>query len=135
MIFLKKYKPLFLILICIVLMYAIHRSLTFLLEWNSVYAGFRFSLEKLYLCFGLASLLIIFVLLKVKQRNFDQIGMAFMALITIKMFVFYFVFKSVISSEISETEWERTNFIILFMAFLILETVVSAQILKSQEKK
>lgn len=135
MIFLKKYKPLFLILICIVLMYAIHRSLTFLLEWNSVYAGFRFSLEKLYLCFGLAFLLIIFVLLKVKQRNFDQIGMAFMALITIKMFVFYFVFKSVISSEISETEWERTNFIILFMAFLILETVVSAQILKSQEKK
>lgn len=135
MIFLKKYKPLFLILICVVLMYAIHRSLTFLLEWNSVYAGFRFSLEKLYLCFGLASLLIIFVLLKVKQRNFDQIGMAFMALITIKMFVFYFIFKSVISSEISETEWERTNFIILFMAFLILETVVSSQILKSQEKK
>lgn len=133
--FTQKYRPLFLTLISVVLMYVIHKSLIFLLEWNSVFEGFRFSLEKLYLCFGLASLLIIFVLLKVKERNFDQIGMAFMGLITVKMFVFYFVFKSVISSKASDIEWERINFIVLFMAFLILETVVSAQILKSSEKK
>lgn len=131
----KKYYPLLLVLLSTILLYAIHKSAVVFSGWKELFSGFHYSLEMLYLAFGLASLLIVFLLIKVKERNFDQIGLAFMALITIKMFVFYFVFRPVISSKASETDWERVNFIVLFMTFLILETVVSAQILKSSERK
>lgn len=131
----KKYSPVFLVILCVALLYAVHKSIIYLSDQSAIYSSFHYSLEKLYLAFGLASLLIVFILLKVKERNFDQIGMAFMVLITIKMATFYFVFKPVITARTDEAQWERTNFIILFMAFLILETLISVKILKSSEAK
>ncbi|MFA5556451.1 MAG: DUF6168 family protein [Flavobacteriaceae bacterium] len=128
----KKYSPFFLVILCTVLLFFVHKSIVTFSGWNEVFNEFHYALEKLYLVFGLASLLIIFILIKVKQRNFDQIGMTFMALITVKMATFYFVFKSVITDRTDEVQWERTNFIILFMTFLIMETLISAQILKSK---
>jgi hypothetical protein len=131
----KKYNPIFLVILSVILLFAIHKSIVHFSGWNDIYSSFHYSLERLYLAFGLASLLIIFILIKVKERNFDQIGMAFMVLITVKMATFYFVFKPVISNRTDDAQWERTNFIILFMAFLILETLISAKILKSSEPK
>lgn len=131
----KKYSPIFLVILSVILLFAIHKSIVHFSGWNDIYNTFHYSLEQLYLAFGLASLLIIFILIKVKERNFDQIGMAFMVLITVKMATFYFVFKPVISNRTDDAQWERTNFIILFMAFLILETLISAKILKSSEPK
>lgn len=131
----KKYAPVFFTLIWVILLYAIHKTTILFLDWSAIYSNFHYSLETLYTAFGLASLLIIFILIRVKQRNFDQIGMAFMVLITVKMATLYFVFKPVISNREDEMQWERTNFIILFMAFLILETLTSAKILKSTEPK
>jgi hypothetical protein len=131
----KKYSPIFLVILSVILLFAIHKSIVHFSGWNDIYSTFHYSLEQLYLAFGLASLLIIFILIKVKERNFDQIGMAFMVLITVKMATFYFVFKPVISNRTDDAQWERTNFIILFMAFLILETLISAKILKSSEPK
>ena len=128
----KKYSPFFLVILCTVLLFFVHKSVVAFSGWNDVFNEFHYALEKLYLVFGLASLLIIFILIKVKERNFDQVGMAFMALITVKMATFYFVFKSVITDRTDEAQWERTNFIILFMTFLIMETLISTQILKSK---
>lgn len=130
----KKYTPILRVILSTIVLYAVHKSVIAFADWNKIFDEFHYALEKLYIVFGLASLLIVFILIKVKQRNFDQVGMAFMVLITVKMSSFYFVFRPVISNRGDETRWERINFIILFMVFLILETLISAQILKSKPK-
>ncbi len=122
-----------LVIIGTIILFAIHKFAVGYLDLTAEFSNFIFSLEHLYLCFGIASLAIISVLLVIKKRNFDQIGMSFMALITVKLIVFFTVFKPIISKDNTESGIERTNFIILFMVFLLWETFVSAQILKSKD--
>lgn len=122
-----------LVIIGTIILFAIHKFAVGYLDLTAEFSNFNFSLEHLYLCFGIASLAIVSVLLVIKKRNFDQIGMSFMALITVKLIVFFAVFKPIISKDNTESGIERTNFIILFMVFLLWETFVSAQILKSKD--
>jgi hypothetical protein len=129
----KKYSPILLVIIGTIILFAIHKFAVGYLDLTAEFSNFNFSLEHLYLCFGIASLAIVSVLLVIKKRNFDQIGMSFMALITVKLIVFFTVFKPIISKDNTESGIERTNFIILFMVFLLWETFVSAQILKSKD--
>lgn len=123
-----------LVIVGIILLFAIHKFAISYLHLTAAFSHFHFSLEHLYLYFGIASLVIVSVLLIIKKRNFDQIGMSFMALITVKLIVFYLIFKPIIAKDHTEAGIERTNFIILFMVFLLWETFVSAQILKSKDK-
>lgn len=132
--FSKKYSSVVLVLIISMVLYFVHKSVVGFMELRDVFSSFNMSLELLYSVFGLVAALIIFVLLLVKEKDYNQIGMAFLGLITLKMIVVYFVFKPNIPKNIEGTNYEKINFIVLFILFLIIEVVVATRILNAKKE-
>ncbi len=132
--FSKKYSSVVLVLIISLVFYLLHKTVIYFLGLSEVFSEFNTPLELLYFVFGLISALITFALLIVKEKDYNQVGMTFLGMITLKMIVVYFIFKPRIPNVIEGINYEKINFIILFILFLIIETIVTAKILNSKNK-
>jgi len=131
--FSKKYSLVVLVLIISFLAYFIHKGIIYFLGLSDVFSSFNTSIELLYFVLGFVATLITFVLVLVKEKDYNQIGMAFLGLITLKMIVVYFVFKPTIPKDVEGTNYEKINFIVLFIAFLLIETIMAARILNTKK--
>lgn len=90
---------------------------------------FRYSLPQLYGFFFVFSLLIIGILIKVKQKNLDSVGNAFMALTCVKMVLAYLLLHPILDARHAQVSAEKTNFFITFALFLTIETVIAIRML------
>lgn len=131
--FSKKYSLVVLVLIISFLAYFIHKGIIYFLGLSDVFSSFNTSIELLYFVLGFVATLITFVLVLVKEKDYNQIGMAFLGLITLKMIVVYFVFKPTIPKDVEGANYEKINFIVLFIAFLLIETIMAARILNTKK--
>ena len=73
---LKTYKPLLGLLVLAALAYVLHKLAFYFLKINT--QTFYYSIETLYLMFLGLSILVFIVLLKVKEKSFDNVGMSFL---------------------------------------------------------
>lgn len=128
--FSKKYSSILAVLISSVVLYFVHKGFVGALGLSAIFSNFNTPLELLYFVFGLAASLITFVLIFVKDKDYNQVGMAFLGLITVKMIAVYLVFKPKIPTITGAVNYEKINFIILFILFLVIETIVAIKILK-----
>ena len=128
---LKNYKTFRFLLISVVIAYVLHKLIFYFFKINQ--ETFYYSLERLYAVFSALSFIIIFILLKIKERNFDQLGMSFLLLTSSKMVFYYFLLKPILKIRHYDSPTEKINFFVLFVLFLTIEVVVTIRILSEKQ--
>ena len=111
--------------------YVIHKLIFYVFKINQEF--FYYSLEKLYGIFFVLSFIIISILLKIRERNFDQVGMSFLLLTSIKMIFYYLLLRPILNNTQFDITIEKNNFFVLFILFLTIETVVTISILSKKQ--
>ena len=69
---LKKYRPILEVVFLSILVYLAHKLVFFLNENNPKLQGFNFSIETIYEFFFTCSIIIVFVLIIVKEKNYFE---------------------------------------------------------------
>ena len=128
---LKNYKPLLPLLALAGLAYVVHKAAFYLLNIDE--ATFYYSLETLYLLFLGLSIMVFVVLLKVKERSFDNVGMSFLLTTSIKMIVCYLILKPILQVTFQNNAVEKKNFFMMFILFLAIETILTIRILNEKQ--
>lgn len=127
----KNYKPLLSLFTLVGLAYVLHRNAFYLLGIND--ATFYYSIETLYLIFLVLSIIVFVVLLKVKERSFDNVGMSFLLSTSIKMLVCYLILKPILQIATENNAIEKKNFFMMFILFLAIETILTIRILNKNQ--
>jgi hypothetical protein len=120
--FKKSIKPLGILGTIIFMSYCIHQIIFKTVGFSTT--TFQYSLNQLYLFFGLFSFVIVLVLIKVKEKNLDIVGNTFLLLTSVKMMVCYVFGRPIIKGHIVNS-LEKWNFFTLFVLFLLFETLVT----------
>jgi glucose uptake protein GlcU len=127
----KQYNPFLALLAIVALTYLLHKIVFY--SFNIDDSAFHYSLEVLYLFFFALSGIILKVLLVVKEKSFDNVGMSFLLATSVKMVICYLILRPLLQIPKSENTTERMNFFMLFIIFLAIETLLTIRIVN--EKK
>jgi len=100
-------------------------------QWEE---SFVYSLPLLYAFFGLFSITIISILYFIKKININNVGYVFLLLTSIKMAIAYVFLKPILEINLPKTKTEKISFFIVFIYFLILETISAIKILNPKNK-
>ncbi|TRX40417.1 hypothetical protein [Flavobacterium restrictum] len=128
---LKNYKPLFFLTAFVGLAYGIHKGIFYSLKINT--QTFQYSTEFLYALFLLFTLVIAIVLLTVKVKSFDNVGMSFLLATSIKMMVCYLILRPLLQATGAESSMEKINFFITFIVFLAIETLFTIRLVNEKQ--
>ena len=114
-----------------VLLYAIHKMVFY--GFSIKQESFHYSLEMLYLFFFVLSAIILMVLLIIKGRSFDNVGMSFLLATSVKMIFCYLVLRPLLQTPTPNNPIERINFFILFIVFLTIETLFTIRLVNEKQ--
>jgi hypothetical protein len=128
---LKNQKPLLSLALLAGVAYLLHKFIFYVLKIDV--RSFQYSLEVLYLLFFAMSTLIFIVLLKVKEKSFDNVGMSFLLGTSIKMVFCYLILKPILHIVTYDNKIEKVNFFGMFILFLLMETVLTIRIVKEKQ--
>jgi hypothetical protein len=128
---LKNYQPLLNLLLISVVVFGLHEAFFFIFGVRDI-EGFQLLLVRVYAFFILCSAVIIFILIKVKEKSIDNVGSTFLLLTCLKMAAAYVFLKQLVNAEGSNPGFERANFFIVFAIFLAIETILTIRILNKR---
>lgn len=129
----NKYKPFLEILLVSVFAFFLHKTVFFLFDFHLIYATFYYSLLELYSFFTICSLVIIFILIKVKQADINNVGNAFLLLTLVKIAITFAFLSPLLASSSKYIHTEKMNSFMIFAVFLTIETVVTIRILNNKQ--
>ncbi len=129
----KKYQPILEVLVISALVYLAHKLVFFLNGNNPKFQGYYFSIETIYEFFFICSVIIIFILIKVKEKNIDNVGYTFLLVTCIKMAASYAILSPILHSGNPNVRIEKLNFFVIFALFLTIETIVTIRILSNKQ--
>jgi hypothetical protein len=95
-------------------------------------AGFHLLLARVYAFFLLCSAVIVFILIKIRQRSIDHVGSIFLLLTCLKMGAAYVFLKQLSDPESEYAGVEKANFLLIFCAFLAIETILTIRLLNKR---
>lgn len=124
----EKLKTILLAVAISFLAYLINKSVSLLPDYSASYDGFHYSLEALYAVFTLFTIIILTILLFVKDKNLDQVGMTFLLITSVKMGICFFIVRPVLIAS-NENLVEKINFFMIFILFLAIETIITIRLL------
>ncbi len=125
----KKYQPVLEVLLVSILLYIGHKLFFAFSQYNEISPSFSYSIETLYIFFTVCSLILLFVLIKVKEKNIDNVGHTYLLITFIKMGLAYFFLYTILNSNQEDLKIEKINFFIVFALFLTMETAISIRLL------
>ena len=94
---------------------------------------FTYSLVSLYLLFGILSVGVVLTVFQVRKRNFDSVGMSFLIATSVKMMICSLFLRPILKSISVTAAIEKTNFFMMFIVFLAIETIVTILILNEKQ--
>ncbi|KQO34173.1 hypothetical protein ASF10_00170 [Flavobacterium sp. Leaf82] len=127
---LKNYKPILHLFIFALAAYILHKAAFLVLELNT--QNFYYSIEFLYLIFFGLSALLYLILLIVKKKNFEIIGMAFLFGTFTQMLLGYLILRPILENKSEEVMVEKVSFFITFILFLLFETLLTVRLLNEK---
>jgi hypothetical protein len=130
---LKNYKPIFSVLSISIVLYLLHKIVFFVFEKKVATDHFYYPLETVYLFFGTLSIIVVFILLIIKQKSFDNVGMLFLLITSVKMIFCYLFIMPILNVANTNYAIEKINFFVLFILFLAIETIVTIRILNNKQ--
>ena len=128
---LKKARPLIEVSLLALLFFILHKLYFVLPSTSDI--GFYYSIETIYGFFFAASLMIIFILMVIKQKNIDSVGHVFLLITSLKIVGAYFLLRQIIINGSEGLNTEKLHFYIVFAVFLTIETVVTIRILNKKQ--
>lgn len=128
-----EYKLLLKMLISAVIVYGIHKLLFSQILASGTEEKFIYSLELLYCFFFFASILISLVLFGVSKKNINNVGFTFLFLTILKMGIAFFFLQPILKAAATQMSLEKKNFLVIFLIFLTIETVVAIKILNNKQ--
>lgn len=131
MIHFKQYKAFLTLFIIAALAYLLHKIIFY--SFNIDDDTFHYSLEVLYLFFFILSSIIFKVLLVVKEKSFDNVGMSFLLATSVKMVICYLILRPLLQIQRTNNPTERINFFVLFIVFLAIETVLTIRLVNEKQ--
>lgn len=130
----KKYASLYyLFLIALPIALFNFLILKFLLP-AAVYTSFYYSVFALYFLFTLASAIILLVLIKIKEKNQEQIGYVFLVATSIKLVFCYLLLLPVLNKTATDSNSEKINFFMIFILFLAIEVFFTSKLLNNTKQ-
>lgn len=130
---LKKYQPILEVIVIAVLAFLLHKLFFYLNNENPKFQNFHTSIEAIYGFFSLCSVIILFILIKVKDKSQEQVGYVFLLVTCAKMGIAYAVLSPILHSGNPNVGIQKINFFIIFAVFLAIETVVTIRILNNKQ--
>ncbi len=127
---LKNYKPFLQLFIFALVFYILHKVAFLLLKVNP--KNFYYSIEFLYLFFLGISALLYLILLIVKRKNFEIVGMAFLFGTFTQMLIGYLILRPILENKPEEVMIEKVCFFITFILFLLFETLLTVRLLNEK---
>lgn len=127
--FFKKIAPL---LLAILIAFGVHQGLFFALKINTQI--FIYSLLELYAWFTLFTFLVVCVLLFVKRKSLDNVGMSFLMVTSVKMVFCYLLLRPILKVQTLQNSAEKVNFFALFILFLLIETLFTIRLVNEKQK-
>ncbi|MRX39321.1 hypothetical protein GJU43_08550 [Flavobacterium sp. LC2016-23] len=127
---LKNYKPILQLFLFALFVYVLHKLAFLILKVN--FQNFYYSIEFLYLIFFGISALLYLILLVVKKKNFQIIGMAFLFGTFTQMLIGYLILRPVLENKTEVAIVEKSNFFITFILFLLFETLLTIRLLNEK---
>lgn len=127
----KTYRPIFVLIVIISFLFIFHKIIFFVNKTNT--DSFYYSIETLYGIFLSLSILLLILLLKVEKKNFDQVGMTFMLATSVKMLICYAFLRPILTHKTEINFFEKKNFLITFLLFLTVETVLTIRMLNKKQ--
>ena len=127
---LKNYKPFLQLFFFALAAYILHKAAFLLLRVNP--QNFYYSTEFLYLIFFGISALLYLILLIVKKKNFEIVGMAFLFGTFTQMLIGYLILRPILDIKSEEVMVEKVNFFITFILFLLFETLLTVRLLNEK---
>ncbi len=127
----KKYNLIFLLSIISLITFIVHQLLFDFFKIND--DSFIYSLKKLYLFFYGLSVLVFVILVEVKNKSFDNVGMSFLLVTNLKLVICYVVLKPILEVDTSQINIEKINFFGMFILFLAIETILTIRILNEKQ--
>jgi hypothetical protein len=128
-----KLKPLLLVILLTVIGFLVHKILSYFLIPKSFEDNFVYSTLFLYFIFSCSTLLIVFILIQISKKSFDNVGYSFLFLTCLKMVLAYLLLQPILSPIMAKTPTEKMNFFITFVYFLAIETGVTIRILNNKQ--
>ena len=132
MILIKKLWSIYKYLLFIIPVFVIHLLVFQNATLNKAAQDFYYSIPFLYLVYSIFSKIILFVIVKVSEKNFDHTGMTFLVCTTIKMAISYFIARPIINAP-TENTIEQANFFFIFILFLAIETLITIRLLNKKQ--
>ena len=126
---LKTYKPILDILILSIVSFSVHKLFFILFKNNYSETNFYYSIQELYFYFFCGSAVLLFVLIKVKEKNIDNVGYTFLLLTSLKLVFYYLLLMPILNAKNGNMAMEKINFFIIFALFLAIDTVISIRLL------
>ncbi len=122
-------KPLFFIALPV---FILHYLVFHFSSWNDKQEEFYYSIPFLYLLYFIFSKTTLFIIHTISKKNFDNTGMSFMIITSIKMAISYFIVKPILEKS-DEVTFEKLNFFFIFILFLAIETIATILILNKKQ--
>mgnify|MGYP003440730880 FL=1 len=129
----KKYQAILEVLLASIVLYIGHKLFFFFSKYNEISHSFNYSIETLYLFFTICSLILLFILIKVKEKNIDNVGHTYLLLTFIIMALSYFFLYTILKDTHEYSKIEKINFFIIFALFLATETTISIRLLNKNQ--
>ena len=130
----KQYQPVFLVLVISIIALLIHKLLFYAFFPSQLESEFVYTLPVLYGFFFLLSASILLILIKVSQVSMTNVGLTFILLTTFKMGIAYVFLKPVLKTNLPHTGLEKTNFLIIFLLFLTIETLITIRLINNKQE-
>ena len=127
-----QFRPVLEIMVLSVLAFLAH-WMVFHFAMPAVENTFHYPLVTVYVFFTVCAVLITLTSIVIRQVNIDVVGQAFLLTTFIKMFICFGVFYPKLNAEDENDKTELTNFIIVFLLFLAIETFVTIRILNKKQ--
>lgn len=132
MILIKKLWSIYKYLLFVIPVFVIHLLVFQNVTLNKATQDFYYSIPFLYLLYITFSKIILFVISKVSEKNFDNTGMTFLVCTTIKMAISYFIARPILNAP-TENTIEQANFFFIFILFLAIETLITIRLLNKKQ--
>lgn len=130
----KQYQPIFLVTVISAVALLLHKGIFMFLLPNQVESEFVYSLPVLYGFFLLLSASIMLILIKVGQASMTNVGLTFILLTTFKMGIAFVFLKPILKTNLPHTGLEKTNFLIVFLLFLTIETLITIRLINNKQE-
>lgn len=129
---LKTFRPILQFVVAMGLCYFAHKVYLVTFQENLEPFKSLFSIEVLYVLFSTYSILFYIVLLIIKNKSFDNVGMVFLILTTLKIGCSLLFIKLLDSPTANLPSSAKKNFFMIFFLYLAIDTAFGVRILRNK---